>query len=251
MALQRTYLLGLVALLSACPAPEEAALEVGYRDGLTSTGQNGERGNVMISEVLWSGSVKVVDGERIYDPTDIFIELRNTGLRPLDVQGWFLEVRGAERRTWRLPMGEPIPLPVAGEVWFAAKTDGCFPEPDAVIEGLELPLGDPFSITLRDADERLINGAGDYSMPPFAGGYDLVMSRSMEMTNIMFGARGNYPHAWHHWTDKEPADWRPDRDPPYSYQQNMLESCREFTGASPGVPNSPDYAGSFASGATD
>ena len=31
----------------------------------------------------------------------------------------------------------------------------------------------------------------------------------------------------------------------------MLEACRRFTGASPGRPNSPDYSGSFASGAND
>lgn len=240
----------LCALAAGCPAPPEEALEVGYRDGLTQVGQNGERGNVMISEVLWAGSIKVEDGRALYDPTDIFIELRNTGARPLDVQGWYLQIRGAERQTFRIPEGEPIVMGVAEEVFIAAKTDGCFPEPDAVIEGLELPLGDPFSITLRDVDERLINGAGDYRMPPFAGGYDLVMTRSMEMANIMFGARGNYPHAWHHWTDRPPADWR-ESDGPYSYQDKMLESCRQFTGASPGLPNSPDYAGSFASGATD
>lgn len=249
MAKLHTLPLLLLAAATACSEPEEKALEVGYRDGLTSPGQNGERGNIIISEVLWAGSVNVVDGRAVYDPDDIFIELRNNGLRPLDVQGWYLEIRGAERQTFRIPEGEPIVMGVAEQVYFTAKADGCFPNADAVIEGLELPLGDPFSITLRDVDERLINGAGNYTMPPFAGGYDLRMTRSMEMANIMFGARGNYPHSWHHWTDKEPADLEPGE--PYSYQEEMLESCRRFTGASPGVPNSPDYSGSFASGATD
>lgn len=235
------YLLLSIGLV-ACAAPEEQALQVAYRDGLTTPGQNGERGNVLISEVLWSGSVKTVDGSSVYDPTDIFIELRNAGARPLDVAGWYLEVRGVQPKTYRLPEGEPIILDVAKEVFFAAKTDGCFPEPDAVIPGFKLPLGDPFSITLRDVDERLINGAGDYGMPPFAGGYDLVTSRSMEMANIMFGARGNYPHSWHHYTDKAV-------DVPN--QTKMLAECRAFTGASPGLPNSPDYSGSFASGAND
>ena len=227
--------------LLGCPDPGDVDLQVGYRDGLTTEGMNGERGNVQISEVLWSGSVKETEGGPVYDPEDIFIELRNTGSRPLNVSGWYLEIRGAERYTVRIPDNDVI-MGVSEEIFIAAKTDGCFPEPDIVMEDLRLPLGDPFSVTLRDIDERLINGAGDYSMPPFAGGYDLVMSRSMEMANIMFGARGNYPHSWHHYTDAEV-------DVPN--QTRMLESCRRLTGASPGLPNSPDYSGSFASGAND
>lgn len=234
------HLLPIVALV-ACGEPDQQALQVGYRDGVTSEGINGERGNVLISEVLWSGSVKRTGDGNVYDPDDIFIELRNTGARPLDMRGWYLEVRGVEYRTYRLPDTE-IPLPVGKEIFVAAKTDGCFPEPDVHLPALRLPRNDPFSITLRDIDERLINGAGNRSMPPFAGGYDLVMSRSMEMANIMFGARGNYPHVWHHYTDKEV-------DVPNNTK--MLAECRALTGASPGLPNSPDYSGSFAAGGLD
>lgn len=234
-------LLALLTLAAGCPAPDESALEVGYRDVLSGSGTNGERGNVMISEILWSGSIKETDSGPVYDPDDVFIELRNTGARPLNLSGWYIEVRGVRQQVFRLPETDFV-LDVADEALIVAKTDGCFPEPDLVLEGLELPRNDPFSLTLRDVDERLINGAGDYSMPPFAGGYDLVMSRSMEMANIMFGARGNQPHAWHHYTDAEV-------DIPN--QTRMLESCRRFTGASPGLPNSPDYAGAFASGALD
>jgi len=244
-------LLLLPLLVIGCSDPGEVDLDVGYRDGVTQEGQNGERGNVMISEVLWSGSINDTGDEPVHDPSDIFIELRNTGARPLNVSGWYLEIRGTERKTFRIPQTDVV-MGVGDEIFIAAKTTGCFPEPDIVVEGLDLPYNDPFSITLRDVDERLINGAGDYSMPPFAGGYDLVMSRSMEMANIMFGARGNYPHSWHHWTDEPPADWNVNLQGPYTkYRERMLESCRRFTGASPGRPNSPDYSGSFASGSTD
>ena len=207
--MNRLLLLVPLALLG-CSDPGGVDLQVGYRDGVTSDGQNGERGNVQISEVLWSGSVMETDSGPVHDPSDIFIELRNTGSMPLNVSGWYLEIRGDVRKTFIIPPTDVV-MQVADEIYIAAKTDGCFPEPDIVVEGLELPLNAPFSITLRDVDERLINGAGDWSMPPFAGGYDLVTSRSMEMANIMFGARGNYPHSWHHWTNEPPADWNEDR----------------------------------------
>ncbi|MFK7930031.1 MAG: hypothetical protein AB8H79_17690 [Myxococcota bacterium] len=227
--------------LVGCAEPPKSDFQVAYRDGITSEGTNGERGNLQISEVLWSGSVTETDDGRVYDPDDIFIELRNTGARPIDLRGWFLRVRGVENRTYRLPDEEFILL-VGKEMFIAAKTDGCFPEPDIHLPELGLPRNDPFDITLQDIDERLINGAGSRTMPPFAGGYDLVVSRSMEMANIMFGARGNYPHVWHHYTDKAV-------DTPNNTK--MKPECRRFTGASPGLPNSPDYSGSFAAGGLD
>ena len=236
----RTLLLmGVAVGLAGCPAPEDQALEVGYRDATTPGGTTGERGNVKIAELLWSGSVKETDDGVVYDPDDVFIELRNEGARPLNMSGWYLEVRGAQVRSYRLPDIDRELL-VGEQLFIAAKTDGCFPEPDMVIEGLTLPRNDWFDVTLRDVDERLINGAGSRYHPPFAGGYDLVMSRSMEMANIMFGARGNQPHAFHHYTNAEV-------DVPNNTE--MLAECRRFTGASPGKPNSPDYSGSFAAGA--
>jgi hypothetical protein len=231
----------LMLLLAGCPAPEDEALEVGYRDALDEGGENGERGNLKISEVLWSGSVKQVDGESVYDPEDIFIEIRNEGARPLNISNWYIELDGAIQKIWRIPAG-PHRIEVGGHLFIAKKTTGCFPEPDIVLPTLELPINDSFDLTLRDVDERLINGAGHRTMSPFAGGYDLVVSRSMEMANIMFGARGNMPHVWHHYTDAEVDVPNNDR---------MLPECRRFTGASPGRPNSPDYAGSFAAGALE
>lgn len=234
--------LTLLLALSACPAPEDVALEVGYRSTLDGRGDNGERGTVRISEVLWSGTVmETEDGERVWDPSDIFVELRNEGARPLNLSGWRLHITGTQPEGFRLPQSDFV-LGVGQEVLIAAKDTGCFPEPDLIIEGLRLPLDDPFQVVLVDIDERLIEVAGNRNMPPFAGGYDLVVSRSMEMTNQMFGPRGSEPHAWHHYTNA-----------PVSRPNNtrMKPECRRFTGASPGMPNSPDYSGAFAAGAFD
>lgn len=233
-------LLLLPLVLAACPAPTDEVLEVGYRSTLRPGGDNGERGTVKINEILWSGAIREVDGQPVWDPTDIFLEVRNEGMRPLNLSGWRLHINGVRAEGFRFPQSDFV-LDVAQEAFVAAKTTGCFPEPDWVIEGLRLPM-DPFSVTLLDVDERLIEVAGNKDMPPFAGGYDLVVSRSMEMNNMMFGVRGSMPHAWHHYTDAEvevPNNTR------------MDEACRRYTLASPGLPNSPDYSGQFASGAFD
>ncbi|MFT7518969.1 MAG: hypothetical protein ACI9MC_001105 [Kiritimatiellia bacterium] len=228
--------------LFACSAPEDVVQQVGFQDGRTTSGQNGERGSVKISEILWSGSILVDDsGNHIYDPTDIFIELRNESARPINLSNWIIRVRGVDPYALRLPKTDRL-MDVGEHMFIAAKDTGCFPEPDWVIEDLRLPRNDPFSLTLQDIDERLIEGAGSRYAPPFAGGYDLVHSRSMEMAQLMFGARGNQPHVWHHYTKTEV-------DIPNNLK--VAEACREFTGASPGAANSPDYAGSFAAGAFD
>jgi hypothetical protein len=226
---------------SACPAPPETGFQVDYRDGLDGTGMSGERGTVKISEVLWSGSVRETSEGPVWDPRDQFIELRNESSRPMDVSGWYLEIQGVTDRMIRLPKVDKI-LAVSEHLLIATKSDGCFPDPDVVLPDFYLPYGERFQVTLLDIDERLIEGAGHRDMPPFAGGYDLVMSRSMEMAQLMFGVRGNRPHAWHHWTDF-PVD--------VPNQTRISEDCRRFTGASPGLPNSPDYSGTYASGGLD
>jgi hypothetical protein len=232
----------LLLTLAACPAPNEPVLQVGYRSPLDPGGDNGERGTVKVNEILWSGSIREnSDGSVSWDPTDIFIEVRNEGPRPLNLSGWRLHMTGVRAEGFRFPESDFV-LGVAQEAYVAAKTSGCFPEPDWVIDGLRLPLGDAFEVTLLDVDERLIEVAGHRDRPPYAGGYDLVVSRSMEMNNMMFGARGSMPHAWHHYTDAEvdtPNNTRIDPE------------CRRYTLASPGLPNSPDYSGAFASGAFD
>lgn len=224
-------------LAAACSqAPDPAAFEgVEYRDGLEPGAPNsGERGSIRISEVLWSGSVK--DGR--WDPSDVFVEFRNESNRAVNVSGWRLALTGVRQVTWILP-DSALDIPVGEHVFVAAKTSGCFPEPDFVIPGMSFSYGDPFEVTLMDADERLLEPVGDEEAPPFAGGYDGDTSRSMERAELMFGAEGTFPHVWHHWTDAEVEVPNDDR---------MLDVCRGRTGASPGRPNSPDYSGAFASG---
>jgi len=229
------------AALAGCQAPPETGFQVDYRDGLDGTGMSGERGSVKISEILWSGSVRETSDGSVWDPADQIIELRNESSRPMDLSYWYLEIEGVQQRTLRLPKIERI-LGVSEHLMIATKNTGCFPEPDVVLPEFHLAYDEPFEITLLDIDERLIEGAGSRGMPPFAGGYDLVMSRSMEMAQLMFGVRGNRPHAWHHWTDF-PVD--------VPNQERIAAECRRFTGASPGLPNSPDYSGTYASGGLD
>jgi hypothetical protein len=227
-------------LFGGCnPDPGDPDQQVGYRvDGVNGQGDSGERGNVVITEVLWSGSVK---DDGTWDRDDVFIELRNQGNRPINLSGWFLELTGPAVRSWQLPAGDAV-LDV-GEHGYVARGDSpCFPSPDWVIDDLFVSNGDPFAITLRDADERLIEGIGSDDMPPFAGGYDLVVSRSMERVELMFGGAGNMPQSWHYYTTAE-VDV-PNND-------NVSFECRRFTHASPGSPNSPDYSGAYASGSLE
>lgn len=228
----------LIALLMAgCNTdPGEVDQQVTYRDGLDASGNSGERGNVRVSEILWSGSVK---NDGTWDPDDQFIELRNEGNRPIHVSGWRLKVRGGVVATWVLPEIADS-LDPGEHMFIAAKDSGCFPNPDVVLPELRLPQGDPVSVTLQDLDEHLIDSAGSYDDPPYAGGYDWVSSRSMEKIEIMFGGKGQDPESWHYYT-------RAEVDVPNNDQ--VAETCREHTLASPGRPNSPDYSGAYATGA--
>jgi hypothetical protein len=208
---------------------------VSYRDGSDGSTHSGERGNIIISEVLWSGSV-TNDGK--WDPTDVFVELRNEGSRPVNISGWQIRLEGSSYKTWSIPDVD-FEMEVGQHLFLAAKNSGCFPEPDFLLSGLAFPTGDPFRLTLTDKDEHLIEKAGSKTQPPFAGGYDLVMSRSMERVEVMFGARGTQPHIWHFYTDAEVDIPNNDR---------VSSDCRSLTGASPGRANSPDYSGAFATG---
>ncbi|MEL6346140.1 MAG: hypothetical protein AAFV53_23725 [Myxococcota bacterium] len=226
-------------LFMACGDPGEITQTVGYRDGADGGATSGERGTVKISEVLWSGSVT---NAGVHDPTDIFIELRNESARPINIVGWQLEleVDGVDTVTWILPEMSPDPFIGVGQhVFITAKTTGCFPSPNAVIPSLSLPFGDPFRLTLLDADERLMEPMGSANHPPYAGGYDLVRSRSMEKVELMFGGRGTDPSAWHYYTPAEV-------DVPNN--EFIATDCRENTLASPGFPNSPDYSGAYSVG---
>ena len=227
----------LVAILFACnPDPGEIDQQVGYRDGLEVGEPNsGERGTVMVTEVLWSGSV-TNDGD--WNPRDVFVELKNESARPVNLSGWHLELTGSKAVTWRIPQSD-LEIPVGDHVFIAQNDQGCFPNPDWLMPDLAFSYGEPFRLTVRDADERLMEPAGSRDAPPFAGGYDGYVSRSMEKIELMFGGRGSEPHAWHFYTDAEV-------DIPN--KTNIDGDCRERTKASPGLPNSPDYSGAFSTG---
>ena len=226
----------LLPLLACNPAPDVPTEQVGYRDGLVDGEPNsGERGTVKISEILWSGSV---DAGGDWDPEDVFVELRNEGSRNINVSGWQLRLEGGHAATWILPKTD-LEIPVDGHVFIAAKDTGCFPEPDLVVPGLAFTYGDAFELTLLDADERLVEPVGNENSPPFAGGFDGRISRSMERIQLMFGGEGGFPHSWHFYAEGEV-------DVPNDV--NIAENCREHTRASPGRANSPDYSGAFSVG---
>ena len=233
----RHTLLGLTMLGACQPDPrDELDQRTDFRVGLEPGDPvSGERGTIVIGEVLWSGTVRN-DGS--WDSTDVFVEVRNEGVRPVNLSGWHLIMTGVRQVVHRFPDSEVV-LGVGEHRFMAAKSDGCFPEPDWVVPALSFSYGDSFMLTLRDADERLMDAAGSRTMPPYGGGYDGVVSRSMEKVSLMFGGRGTEPHSWHFYN-------RDDVDVPNN--QRMLPACRQRTGASPGQPNSPDYSGAFASG---
>ena len=226
---------GLLFVLGCNPDPGEIDEQVGYRTLLDEGPTSGERGSVRISEVLWSGSVSN-DGH--WNASDGFVEVRNEGTRPINLSGWFLIFQGAVEKTVRFPDSERV-LDVGEHGFMAVRATGCFPDPDWVAKDLEIPLGDPMRITLRDADERLIDSAGDKKNPPMSGGYDLVVSRSMERLELMFGQSGSSPQMWKFYVEA-------DTDVPNN--DRIISACRQRTLASPGRPNSPDYSGAYASG---
>lgn len=249
MVLIMRFLLPFIMALTACnlDPSDQMQEQVGYRTGTDGGPNSGERGNVKISEVMWPGSVRAMeDGSFRWDPTDIFIEIRNEGDRPMNLSGWQLQVQGTADVTFILP-DHDTPLDVGQHAFVAAQDrdsatgdqNGCFTGATWLLPELRLPQGDPFRVTLRDKDERLIESAGDRMMPPFAGTYDLHSVRSMEKIELMFGGRGNEPQSWHHYTDAEVDVPNNDR---------VRGDCQARTLASPGRPNSPDYSGAFTSG---
>ena len=168
----------------------------------------------------------------------MFLELRNEGMVPINPSLWQIEMEGVINHTWIIPESDRV-LDVGEHGFIAAKSSGCFPNPDWIIPSLAFPSESPFLLILRDVDEHLIERAGDREKPPYSGGYDLVESRSMERIELMFGPRGSEPHAWHFYTEDSTDVPNNDR---------ILDSCQERTLASPGRANSPDYSGAVASG---
>ena len=62
----------------------------------------------------------------------------------MNLSGWYLILEGPppRRQTWRIPESD-FEIRSADTRFVAAKTTGCFPEPDWVIPDLNLPLRRP------------------------------------------------------------------------------------------------------------
>ena len=178
--------------------PDQRDQGVGYRRGIGPDDyrSNGERGNLEVTEILWSGTVT---DSGVHDPKDIFLEFRNQHPRPIYLTGWQIIITTGTgdqthdglvsrserpRRTYVFPARENgNPVYTNEYVVLAVKRDGAFPNADYYIEDLELPDA-RFGIEIRDLDDRLINGASDASEDIYAGGYDLVTSRSQTCCRI-------------------------------------------------------------------
>lgn len=197
-----------------------------------SASTSGERGNLMITEIGWAGSV---DNEGNWDPDDVFIEIQNRNPRPINMSNWRLIVEGDHIQTYRIPTLDE-PLQPNDFLVIAAKKDGAFGEvADTIIE--DLKLGKTYvHIELRDVDRRLNEGAGSNSERVFTGGYDTYATRSMERVQVIFGNRGGDSRNWHAYSQNSVVEG------------TVAKGWEERTFASPGIANSPDYSGSSSAG---
>ncbi|MEZ4461743.1 MAG: hypothetical protein R3E66_18880 [bacterium] len=239
---RRKHVLSLVMALMAVAAgcdnsdpgiPDSQPVYRWQQDGECSSG---ERGNMMINEINFAGSVR---DDGTFDADDIFIELWNRHPRPINVSNWRLNVYGdtdgyVPDRGYLIPTVE-APMAANGYFVIAKKRDGAFKDvADVFIDDLE--LGKKFvELELRDCDQKLMEGAGSRDLPVFAGGFDLVTVRSMERAQLIFANGGGAPINWH--------SYSANTAPP-----SVAEGFRQRTLASPGEANSPDYSGAAAAG---
>ena len=271
-------LLGLGLLSSGCSLDnreETSGFSVGYRTGVRVTDSegsasytsSGERGNVMISEVNWAGSVEGPLEASVHYGDDLFIEVQNKHPRPIWLTGWRITVHSSPNRD-RLPddylfrtdatKTYILPAPRSGKplqpneyALIAVRADGAFPTADYIVPDLKFPEGS-FAIDLFDIDERIIEGMGDIHKERFAGSWDLVTARSMERSQSLFGNSGSVDGSWHSYSGND-FDLAPATGPRLhdALRVNVAEAYRPLTFATPGLPNSPDYAGIISSGAED
>ena len=227
----------LACLGVACEAPEDNDRSPQYRsiDPDEPGPSSGERGNMMVTEILYSGSVSD-SGE--WDPDDVFIELQSKHPRPINISGWHLILEGDVVRTIRLPEIEQPVLP-NGFFVIAAKDDGAFAGAGRDYPGIhleDLKLGQHYvKVELRDNDFRKMEQAGSDGQIAFTGGYDTQTSRSMERVQLIFGNQGGNSRNWHAYSDTVGLP-----TVALGYQLRTL--------ASPGEANSEDYSGSAAAG---
>ncbi len=273
-----TALLALALLGSGCSIDnrqETTDFSVGYRTGVRVTDSegsasytsNGERGNVMITEVNWAGSVEGPLSASVHYADDIFIEVQNKHPRPIWLTGWRITIQSSANRD-RLPDNYLfrtdasktyiLPAPRSGKplqpneyAVIAVRADGAFPTADYIVPDLTIPAGG-FSMDLFDIDERIIEGMGDIHKERFAGAWDLVTARSMERSQSLFGNAGSVDGSWHSYSGND-FDLPPPTGPRLhdALRVNIAEAYRPLTFATPGLPNSPDYAGIISSGSED
>lgn len=197
---------------------------------------SGERGNMLINEINFAGSVS---DDGTFDADDIFIELWNRHPRPINVSNWRLEVFGDTEgyvpdRGYQIPVVKD-PIQSNGYFVIAKKRDGAFKDvANVFIEDLELGK-QVFELEMRDCDQKLMESAGSRDVPVFTGGYDLVSVRSMERAQLIFSNGGGSAINWHAYSDNTA--------PPA-----IAEGYRQHTLATPGEANSPDYSGASAAG---
>ena len=248
--------------LGACEqgAPgDERGQQVGYRAGTEEDDylSNGERGNVLFTEINWAGSVND-DGD--WDPGDVWIELQNKHPRPIHLTGWQITIQtgSGDPRLDDLPISAQrprvtylIPARRGGQpvqpsefVVIATRDDGAVEDPDYIIPDLKIPQ-DRWDMTLRDLDDRLLEGAGNARLEIFAGGYDLVTVRSMERSQILFSNQGNRESNWHSYGLNP---WDDDHE---ARMEHIREGFREHSYGSPKRANSVDYSGNGAAGDFD
>ena len=186
---------------------------------------------MLINEIHFGGSVS---DRGVHDADDVFIELLNKHPRPINVSGWRIEVDGDFNASYRIPEVD-TPITPNGYFVIARKNDGAFADiADVFIDNLD--LGHKMvQVELRDRDRRLMEDGGSTSERVFTGGFDGVTARSMERVSLIFGNRGSSSRNWHAYSD----------DPGFS---TISEGYRQYTLASPGAANSPDYSGNASSG---
>ena len=236
---------------------DERRMSPGYRSGNVEDDytSNGERGQLSITEINWVGSVEQVEDGFEYDPDDVYIEFLNKHFRPIHATGWQIRIDVSDGTygghdehfaTYILPARENgQPIESNEYVVLTNRLDGAVAEPDFVIPDFRLPR-DHFEITIRDLDNRLIEGAGSSHQDVFAGSWDLVTVRTMERVQLIFSNQGSRESSWHHYSLN---DW--DGALHDSLRSGIAEPYRARTFGTPGGPNTPDYSGNTSAGSTD
>jgi hypothetical protein len=218
------------------PDPGDPFPSVFGHYGVDSKYKTGERGDIFITEIFWSGSIRSnSDGSVSYFWDDYMIELQNKLERPMNYSRWLLVFEGDMEKTFVIPENDITIYP--NDYFVIARTNElAFTGADVVIPDLYIPQ-ENFEITLLDCDWRLIEPAGSKEGRPFAGGNDLITSRSMERSQQVFGNSGGAESNWHSFSSTSGI--------------NVNVDFMKKTLASPKHANSKNYAGSTASGDND